>query len=292
MFKIGLIGLDTSHVEIFSSLLDINEDNVFGDAKVVIGYPCPSPEITLSKTRVDEYTTILKQQYDVEIASSIEHVAKESDAIFITSLDGRKHLNIFKKLLPFGKPVFIDKPFTITEKEAKEIFISSEKYNTPVMSSSALRFSDSLVTSLKKEQNKPTGIYVNGPLPFIDHIPHYSWYGIHMVEILFTVFGSDYSNLSVHGNDDYDVITAEWLDGQFGVIRGTRTWHDKFEVLLHYPNKTIHLPMYKDKKSYYSLLLEEVITFCKTRQNPIQKEETLSIIKFIEEANTKRKMLY
>lgn len=288
VFKIGLIGLDTSHVEIFSKLLEQNENNVYDDAKVVIGYPCPSVDITLSKSRVEEYTTLLKEKYNVTIVHSIKEVAEHADAIFITALDGRKHFSIFKELLSYEKPVFIDKPMTITEKEAQKIFYLSEKYHTPVMSASSLRFSQSLVATLHKEKQKPTGVYINGPMPFIDHIPYYSWYGIHLIEMLFTILGPNYSTLSIQGNEEYDVITAEWDDGRFGVIRGTRVWHDKFEMILHYPNKTIHLPIYKDEKPYYASLLEEVIPFCKTRQSPIPTEDTLAIMKFIEEANTKR----
>ncbi len=291
VFKIGLIGLDTSHVEVFSKLLYENESNFYDDAKVVIGYPCPSLDITLSKTRVDEYTTLLKVKYDVEIANSIKKVAEKSDALFITAMDGRKHITIFNELLPYGKPVFIDKPFTITKKEAEEIFSCSEKYNTPVMSSSALRYSDSLLKLFQNEKEKPTSVYLNGPLPFLNHIPYYSWYGIHMAELLFTILGPHYTHLSVFGNQYNDVISAEWKDGQLGVIRGAHVWHDKFEAFLHYPNKTVHLPIYRDKISYYTLLLKKVITFCKTGQNPIPKEETISIIKFIEEANTKRAKL-
>ncbi|MEI3612379.1 Gfo/Idh/MocA family oxidoreductase [Pseudogracilibacillus sp. SO30301A] len=291
VFKIGLIGLDTSHVEIFTKLLYEDKSNFYCNIKIVIGYPCPSPDLTLSKTRVDEYTSVLNKEYGVEIAKSIEEVAEKSDAIFITAMDGRKHLDIFKKLLPYKIPVFIDKPLTITENDAKEIFTWSETYNTPVMSSSALRYSDSLTTLLQNEKEKPTSVYLNGPLPFIEHIPYYSWYGIHMVEMLFTVFGSNYTQLSVQGNEHNDVITAEWEDGQFGVIRGVHVWHSKFEALFHYPTRTVHLPIYKDKKSYYALLLKKIITFCKTGQSPIPKEETLSIIRFIEEANAKRAKL-
>lgn len=286
--KIGLIGLDTSHVEIFSKLLYENKDNMYGNAKVVIGYPCPSPDITLSYSRVAEYTTILQNEYDVEIARSIKEVAHESDAIFITAMDGRKHADIFKKLIDYKKPVFIDKPFSITGQDAEKIFSWSDKYNTPVMSSSALRFSDSLTTLLQNELETPTGVYLNGPLPFIKHIPYYSWYGIHMVEMLVTIFGPDYRSVFAHGNEDSDIIIADWKDGRFAVIRGTHIWHSKFEVIIHYPNKTVHLPIYKDEKSYYALLLEEVIAFCQSGLSPIPKQETLSIIKFIEEANTQR----
>lgn len=283
--KIGLIGLDTSHVEIFTRLLYEDANGIFRNAKVVVGYPSPSEDIELSVSRVEKYTSILKKQYGVKIVPSIEMVAKAADAIFITALDGRKHLDIFKQLIIYEKPIFIDKPFTITTDDAQKIFALSEKHNTPVMSSSALRYSHSLTTLMKQNLDKPTSVYLNGPLPFIKHIPYYFWYGIHMIEMLVTIFGPNYRHLHVQGNKFNDVITAEWEDGQFGIIRGAHVWHSKFEAIIHYPNKTVHLPIYRDECSYYALLLEKIILFCTSGESPVPKEETLSIIHFIEQAN-------
>ncbi len=285
VLKIGLIGLDTSHVEIFAKILSKNHKEHLAGVRVVIGYPSPSLDIELSKNRVGNYTERLKEDYDVKIAKSILEVVEASDALFITALDGRKHLDLFKEIVSYGKPVFIDKPFTVTSEEAEEIFALSTEYQTPVMSSSALRFADSLVTHLANEQSKVMGVYLNGPMPFIEKIPYYSWYGIHMIETLFTILGSDFQDINIHSNKDYDVITVEFKDGRFGVIRGSRVWHSKFEVMIHYTNKTIHLPLYKDEKSYYVSLLEEIITFCKTGKSPISNKETVAIMKFIDVAN-------
>ncbi|WP_163969685.1 Gfo/Idh/MocA family oxidoreductase [Oceanobacillus halotolerans] len=291
--KIGMIGLDTSHVEIFTSLLH-NQSNQYKQAKVVLGCPSPSKQVALSRERVDQYTTSAKDTYHVKITESITELAEHTDAIMITAVDGQKHLELFKQVAAYQKPVFIDKPFATTLQEAYEIFAISEHYNTPIMSSSSLRYAESLqneLTRIEKSEQKPTGIYVNGPLPFIKEMPYYFWYGIHMIEMLVTVLGPHYQNVHVHGNDQNDVITTEWEDGRFGIIRGDRKWHGKFEAVLHYEENSIHLPIYKDKTPYYACLLKEIISFFITGKNPIPKEETLGIIKIIEDANQKRKII-
>ncbi|GAA0317256.1 Gfo/Idh/MocA family oxidoreductase [Bacillus carboniphilus] len=281
--KIGMIGLDTSHVEIFTKLLHEGTYN-FGEAQVTIGCPHPSLDLDLSRTRVQGYTELLRDTYGVKITDSVEEVAHEADTIMITAVDGRKHLELFKQVVAFGKPVFIDKPITLSVGDTEEVFSLSQKFNTPVMSSSSLRYADSVTKLLAERDEKPTGVYLSGPLPFIEKMPHYFWYGIHMIELLFTVMGPDYRRVEVQGNETYDVITTEWQDGRFGVIRGNHEWHGNFEAVIHYPNESVHLPIYQDQKPYYAGLLEKVIQFFQTGISPVPAEETLAIIKFIEEA--------
>ncbi|WP_164667765.1 Gfo/Idh/MocA family protein [Virgibacillus doumboii] len=288
--KIGMIGLDTSHVEIFTKLLHEKKYH-FGSAKVTIGCPFPSYDLDLSINRVEEYTSILQNEYSVEITDSVEGVAEKADAIMITAVDGRTHLDLFKRIVSYGKPVFIDKPLAMSEKDAKEIYSLSKRHNSPVMSSSSLRYAKSLQTQLAKTSEQAQGIYLSGPLPFIEKMPYYFWYGIHMLEMLFAITGPNYKQIHVHGNESYDVISIEFDDGRFGIIRGDHNWHGKFEAMLHYKDHTVHLPVYKDEKPYYACLLEQVVDFFETGVNLVPEEETLAIIRFIEEANQKRMVI-
>ncbi|NOY08112.1 MAG: hypothetical protein GXP33_04640 [Spirochaetes bacterium] len=60
--------------------------------------------------------------------------------IFPENVDGRQHLEQFEKMSPFGKPVFIDKPFATSIEDAKRIVKLSEKFNTPFYSCSSIRY--------------------------------------------------------------------------------------------------------------------------------------------------------
>lgn len=285
--NIGVIGLDTSHVEIFTTLLHEQKYHL-GNAKVTIGCPCPSEDLDLSINRVQDYTAKLQENYNVAITDTVEEVAEKADAIMITAVDGRKHLDLFKRIAPYSKPVFIDKPLAMSENDAKIIFTLSEQHNAPVMSSSSLRYAQSLQNQLAQTPEQPEGVYLSGPLPFIEKMPFYYWYGIHMIEMLFSIMGPNYKELNIHGNKHYDVIATEYEDGRFGVIRGNHKWHSNFEAILHYKDHTVHLPVYKDEKPYYACLLERVIKFFETGASPVAQQETLAIIRFIEEANEKR----
>src|SRR5690625_3628344 len=112
-----MVGLDTSHVTAFTEILH-NENHPYHmpGAEVVIAYPGGSPDMELSISRVDDFTKRMREEFDVKIVDSIEEVADQADAIFLETVDGRMHFEQFKRIAPYGKPVFIDKPLTVSTK--------------------------------------------------------------------------------------------------------------------------------------------------------------------------------
>ena len=89
-------------------------------------------------------------KYGVSILDSAEAVAEQSDAVLLISVDGRVHLDIFRKIAHYGKPVFIDKPFTANSEHAEEIFRIAAKYGVSLMSCSSLRYAEELNKELLK----------------------------------------------------------------------------------------------------------------------------------------------
>ena len=83
--KFGLIGLDTSHVVIFSEEFNNAEaENPIEGANVVAAWPGGSPDIESSIGRVPGYTKDLSEKYGVEIKDSIEEVCEACDVILHT----------------------------------------------------------------------------------------------------------------------------------------------------------------------------------------------------------------
>src|SRR5690554_4706448 len=98
MIKLGMVGLDTSHVSAFTKLLHSQEDvNHVAGAKVVVAFPGGSPDFPLSINRVEQFTNELRDTYGVRIVDSIEAVAEASDAILLESVDGRVHREQLEK---------------------------------------------------------------------------------------------------------------------------------------------------------------------------------------------------
>src|SRR3954471_2898506 len=73
--RLGMIGLDTSHVTAFTALLnETNNKNYIPGAKVVAALKGGSADIESSRSRVDGYTKTLAEKYGVEIVPSIEEL--------------------------------------------------------------------------------------------------------------------------------------------------------------------------------------------------------------------------
>ena len=137
VIKVGIIGLDTSHVTAFTKLL--NDPQASGDlagVRVVAAYPGGSPDIPASKNRLAGFTEGV-QKMGVEIVDSIDALLTKVDVVLLESVDGRPHLEQATPVLKAGKPLFIDKPVAGSLADAIEIFRLAEQHKVPCFSSSS-----------------------------------------------------------------------------------------------------------------------------------------------------------
>jgi hypothetical protein len=97
VMKIGVVGLDTSHVIAFAKLLNDHDSPYHVEGgEITVAFPGGSADFELSSSRVEGYTKELNEQYGVQIVRSPQAVAEQVDAILLESVDGRIHLEQFK----------------------------------------------------------------------------------------------------------------------------------------------------------------------------------------------------
>jgi predicted dehydrogenase len=284
--KIGIVCLDTSHVVAFTDILNVRENpNHIEGARVKWAFSGGTPGMPASINRVDGFTKTLKGKYGVEILSSIEEVVQRSDAILLESVDGRAHLPQFKKIAPSGKPVFIDKPFSFSLADAKEIKKISEKNKAPVFSTSAVRYDNSLQKALKDNSGGDIiGAFAYGPAPYEKAMPGLFWYGIHSAEMLFTALGKGIKSVRCIGNEEVDIATGIWKDGRVGTLRGMRKGAKGFGAVLFREKQIQHITQ-DNKIPVYVGLIKEIIKFFQTKISPVDLEETVEVMAFLEAAN-------
>jgi predicted dehydrogenase len=285
--RLGLIGLDTSHVLVFSDIFNnpASKQGLKG-ARVTVAWPGGSPDIHSSISRIPGYTTDLRDKFGVTIVDSPEAVAEACDAILLTSLDGRTHPGQFARIAPFGKPVFIDKPFAVSTADAKAIFATAAKHNVRLFSSSSLRFTEALVKVVTPE-NRATvrGADFCGAAAHEPTNPGLYWYGIHAVEMLFTTMGRGCRSVRCVSNANYDLATGLWADGRIGTVRGNRTGNYEMHGLVHFEKTTAAVNVQTQTKPFYASLADEFLKLFQGGAVPVDPEETIEIIRFIEAAN-------
>ena len=81
LIRLGMIGLDTSHVIGFTRYL--NDPKNKTGCRVVAGFPGGSPDFPASADRVDKFTKQLREQFGLEIVDSIEELCKRVDGILL-----------------------------------------------------------------------------------------------------------------------------------------------------------------------------------------------------------------
>jgi|SRR5690606_24553968 len=283
--RVGIIGLDTSHSIAFTKTLNAKDaDPIYKGYKVVAAYPQGSKDIESAVSRVDGYIKDIKQ-YDVEIVNSIDDLLSKVDVVLLESNDGRVHLEQALPVFKAGKRVFIDKPIAASLSDTIEIFNKAEEFNVPVFSSSSLRYMESAQEVAKGKVGKVLGADAFSPAALEETHPDLLWYGIHGIEILFTVMGPGCKSVTRTHTEDTDVVVGIWEDGRVGTFRGTRSGKSSYGGTV-YGEKGISV---LGPFGGYNPLLQQIVNFFETGVSPINKQETLEIVAFAEAADVSKK---
>lgn len=284
--RIGMIGLDTSHVTAFTKLLnDPNDPNHVPGGRVVAGFSGGSPDIESSRTRVEGYTKELREKWGVQIYDSIEALCAAVDAVMLESVDGRPHLAQARPVIAARKPLFIDKPMAGSLRDVVEIFRLAREAKVPCFSSSSLRYYPGLVELKQADLGEVLGAVSTGPSPIEPHHPDLFWYGIHPTEALFAILGADCESVVRTHAPATDVITGIWSGGRVGTLIGIRDAAAPYRVTVFGTKAVLDQKPGGD----YTPLVREVIKFFQTGIAPVPPEETIKLFAFMEAADQSKR---
>ncbi|MDR1582409.1 MAG: Gfo/Idh/MocA family oxidoreductase [Prevotellaceae bacterium] len=282
--RIGMLGLDTGHCMAFTQLFNAPDaGDKYRGYKVTAACPKGTELIKEWKDQIPKITEEIKGE-GVEIVDSIEELLKKTDVILMTCIDGNRHLELAMPVLESGKPLFIDKPFTASYRDAYAIVEAARKHNTPMFSSSSLRYLNG-VENVSEVVGTVIGADTYGPASIEPHHPDLFWYGIHGVEILFAVMGAGCKSVKRTHTPDTDIVVGVWDDNKIGTFRGTRNGTYRFGATVFGKTGTVHL----NKDEGYNPLLVKIAEFYDTKTAPFPVEQTLEIIAFMEAADESKK---
>lgn len=284
--RVGLIGLDTSHVIVFTRLFNDTEraDHVPG-ARVVAGWKGGSPDIESSASRVDGFTDRLQDDYDVQMFDTIEELCRNVDAVMLTSVDGRPHLEQARPVIDAGLPLFIDKPLAGSLADAIEIFRLADEAGVPVFTASSFRYYEGVRELQEIDVGDLKGAISYGPAHLESTHPDLFWYGIHPTEALFTIMGTGCETVVRTSTEDTDVVTGTWSGGRVGTLRGLRNAATPSRVIAFGSDSVAERPA----GAGYAELAHEIVTFFNSGEPPVSSEETLEMFAFMEAADESKR---
>lgn len=284
--RAGIIGLDTSHVVAFTKIF--NDPKASGNVagiRVVAAYPAGSPDLAASRDRVDGFTKQVRDM-GVEVVDSIPTLLAKVDFVLLESVDGRTHFRQARLVFEAGKPVFIDKPLAGSLADAIAIAQLAQRHHAPWFSSSALRFAPKLQVALRDPAVGPVvGCDAWGPCPIEPTHPDLFWYGIHGVEILYTVMGRGCQTVTRVHTEGADCVVGQWKDGGIGAFRGIRQGKADHGAVVFGSKKVVTVIGFEG----YGPLVEQIGEFFRTGKPPVSADETLELLAFMEAADESKR---
>jgi hypothetical protein len=283
--RVGMIGLDTSHVPAFAKLF--NNPKATGDIsgiRIVAGYP-GGTDIPASRDRVKGFTEGLRTN-GIEIVDTIPKLLEKVDAVLIESVDGRIHWQEARPVIEARKPLFIDKPVAGSLADAIAIYTLAMIYNVPCFSSSSLRFVPGIQGLLtNKTLGRIVGAVTWGSCSYQEGTPDMFFYGIHGIEPLYALMGTGCEKVTRIQTKDTDIVSGVWKDGRVGTYRGIRNSKSDFGAVA-FGSKAI-VPA--ERGGSYEGLCQEIGRFFKTGKSPVSAEETIEIFAFMEAADESKR---
>lgn len=285
MIRLGVVDFDSSHSVEFAKRLNHKgtpEDQWVEGAQVVMG--CSLPSAITEKEKVDEYVRVFRDELGLPLVSRPEEMIGKIDGVLIESVDGSVHLERARPFLAAGIPTYIDKPFTCSVADAKEIIRLAGRKKTPIFTASSLRYAPELV-DFKNSENmtgRVIGCDAYSPASLHPRNPGLFHYGIHGVETLMAVMGPGCKKVSCVTQPGADVVTGQWSDGRIGTLRGLRDGTHSYGFTAFCEKKVAPVPL--GTRYIYRELLKKIVEMFQTGRTPLDPAQSLEIVAFIEAA--------
>jgi hypothetical protein len=282
MIKLGMLDFDTSHVVEFARRLHhkgVPKEQWVNGAEIVIA--CPG-ESRIMPERIPGYKKEI-EKLGIPLVDKPTDMIGKVDGMLIESQQGGVHWQRARPFLEAGLPCYIDKPFTCSVADAKKLVSLAEDKKVPIFSSSSLRYAPELVQFVAEPNHgKILGAIAYGPAPLHDLNPGLYHYGIHAVEVLYTLMGPGCQRVTCTHERDVDVVTGQWKDGRLATVRGIRSGKSSYGCLAFTEQGVQPVPI--GTAFIYRELLKKIVEMFQTKRAPLDIAITVEIVAFIEAA--------
>ena len=250
MYKVAILGCENSHANNFLDAV-LNEQ-IVNDIEFVGVY---SDEIEAAQK--------LHDKYGVYVAASYDEFVGKVDGIIITARHGDNHYKYARPYLESGIPMFIDKPITCSEEDAKAFAEELKAHKVAVCGGSVCVLTDH-VTKLKKAVAEETygkvyGGYLRAPINMNNPYGGFFFYSQHLAQVAMDIFGYFPKAVRVVSNGDtYTcILRYEEYDVTLTYINGDEQYSAMISCENHSVGGvyTLENCFQREFKEFYDLLL-------------------------------------
>lgn len=287
--KLGMIGLDTSHVTVFAQQFNqaANQDPRLKGIRITAAFPAGNPDFPLSKGRLARFTEEVRK-FDVEIVGSLAELLPLVDGILLESVDGTQHLEQARPVFEAGKPLFIDKPLAASLKDVLAIAELGKKHNVPWFTASSSRFTAGYPELRSNPKvGEILGCDTYSQARAAPGHPDLFWYGMHGVDLLYSLLGTGCKSVTAVQTPYSEQVTGTWADGRVGTYRAIREHTGKtgLGATVFGKEGIVHVNNYYD----YKPLVIAIADFFRTGKSPIPVDEMVEVFAYLAAAEDSKR---
>lgn len=217
MFKIAILGCENSHAWGFMTAIAVDKT---ADVEVVGAY-----------TEYPDRAQDFEKDFGVYMMKSYDELVGQVDGIVITARDGKNHYKYAKPYIESGIPMFIDKPITNSEEDAKAFKAELKAHNIKVSGGTSVVLSE-MITEFEKgiQENKYGKIYsgfLRAPVYMNSEYGGFFFYAQHLVQMATSLFGYFPKAIKVYPNGDSYVCVLRYEDKDvvLNFVEGNNAYH-------------------------------------------------------------------
>lgn len=276
MFRIGIIGSDNSHAEIFSKLVNIPDQDtgeyLFPDCKVVGIFG-------IEEERTKQVAEAGKIEY---IAKRPEDLMGMVDAAVVVFRHGDLHAKYALPFIEAGIPTWVDKPFTIKNDDAAKIINAAKKKGTLITGGSTVKYTyDVLMLKNAIESGSRIGkvksATLNFPATLENEYGGIYFYGSHLAEMTMAAFGYDAKSVIASENNQNVAAVVKYDDYQ--VVMNFIPDSKEYYAVLYGENGTIIREI--DISGCYIKGFEKFVQMLRTKKLPLSFEQLYAPVKLL-----------
>ena len=185
------------------------------------------------------------------------------------------HLDLCRRVLPFGKPTYVDKTFAPDYATAQKIFALADKHSAPIQTSSALRYTN-VQDELKKSPAKVEHMITWGGGGSFNE------YAIHPLELLISVMGHEATALMRRGTAERSQLLIDFAGGRTGVVNVFAKTNTPFAASLTTEKATRYVEV--DASKIFVNNQAAILDFFTAGKPNIDRRESLTLMRLLDAA--------
>jgi hypothetical protein len=212
---------------------------------------------------------------DVPFSDNLEDLAARVDCFAIlASSSPELHLQLCAGVLPFGKPVFVDKTFAPNAATATKIYAMADRHNSVVQTSSALRYTavQDYVNDIGRENVKHMVTW-GGGRSFEEYI-------VHPLELAISCLGADVVEVMRRGTESHTQLLLNLTNDRTAVVNLYSNTRTPYAASVTSDKDTKYISV--DTKDLFVRATRGLIEFYKSAEPKIDRRETMAIMQIID----------